>query len=120
MARDHRKLRVFEQADNLVLAVYRATAAFPPEERYGLQAQLRRAAVSCASNIVEGCARRSTREYLHFLNISNGSTAETEYLVTVAGRLGFVACEVEVDLVERCKQLTRGLQNLIVSLAQSA
>ena len=52
-----------------------------------------------------------------FLNISNGSTGDMEYLVTVAGRLGFVAFEVEADLVKRRQALTRGLQNLIVSLA---
>jgi len=115
MARDHRKLRVFAQADALVIAVYRATATLPQEERYGLQSQIRRAAISAASNIVEGCARRTTREYVNFLNIANGSTAETEYLLNIARRLGLMPAALETDLSKRYKELTRGLQNLIAS-----
>jgi four helix bundle protein len=88
---------VFGQADILIDAVYRATAAFPVEERYGLQTQIRRAAISAATNIVEGCARRTTREYLHFLNIANGSTAEAAYLIGVARRLGFVSELAEAE-----------------------
>jgi four helix bundle protein len=116
MARDHRKLRVFAQADALVIAVYRATATLPQEERYGLQTQIRRAAISAASNIVEGCARRTTREYVNFLNIANGSTAETEYLLNIARRLGLMPTALETDLSKRYKELTRGLQNLMTSL----
>ena len=116
MARDHRKLRVFDQADALVIAVYRATTALPPEERYVLQAQIRRAAISAASNIVEGCARRATREYVNFLNIANGSTAETEYLLNIAGRLGLISGVLEADLAKRYRELTRGLQKLMASL----
>src|SRR5437868_14979791 len=115
MARDHRKLRVFNQADALVLSVYRATAALPIEERYVLQAQIRRAAISAASNIVEGCARRTTREYVNFLNIANGSTAETEYLLNLASRLNLISATIEVELASRYKELTRALQKLIAS-----
>jgi four helix bundle protein len=116
MARDHRKLRVFDHADALVTAVYRATATFPQEERYVLQTQTRRAAISAASNIVEGCARRTTREYVNFLNIANGSTAEAEYLLNIARRLGFLSASLEADLAKQYKELTRGLQNLMASL----
>src|SRR5204862_812782 len=116
MARDHRKLRVFTQADALVIAVYRATATFPQEERYVLQSQIRRAAISAASNIVEGCARRTTREYVNFLNIANGSTAETEYLLNLATRLNLISAAIEVALATRYTELTSGLQKLIASL----
>ena len=116
MARDPRKLRVFEHADALVLEVYRATAVFPAEERFGLQTQLRRAAVSAATNIVEGSARRTTREYLNFLNIANGSSAEACYLLDIAQRLGLLEQAVQAPLVDRYTELMKGLQRLITVL----
>jgi four helix bundle protein len=93
MSRDHRKLRVFNEADSLVVHIYRCTHEFPREEMYGLRAQLRRAAVSTAANIVEGCARRSEREYLNFLNMSAGSASEARYLIDLSHRLGFLKPE---------------------------
>src|SRR5947207_12083678 len=73
MSRDYRKLRVFHQADSLVMDMYKCTKYFPREEIYGLTAQLRRGAVSSAANIVEGCARRGEGEYLNFLTIAAAS-----------------------------------------------
>jgi len=98
-------------ADHLVLTVYRATAQFPRDERFGLTSQLRRAAVSIATNIVEGCARRTTRDYLHFLNVAFASASETRYRIDLSHRLGFLTA----DFVEgqRCAPSTvRLLQKL--------
>jgi four helix bundle protein len=103
-------------ADNLVLEVYRATAAFPTEERFVPVAQIRRAALSAAANIVEGCARRSEREYLHLLNVATGSAAEAEYLLSVAARLDLVSGELHTRLGSQFSELMRGLQKLISSL----
>lgn len=116
MSRDHRKLRVFAQADLLVMSVYRASANFPAAERFGLQSQLRRSALSAACNVVEGSARRTEREYAHFLNIAASSAAETEYLIDVARRLGLLAEEMGQQLSRDYRTLAAGLQALIQAL----
>lgn len=90
MARDHWKLQAFTLADSLITELYSVSSSGPPEERFGIQAQARRAAVSIATNIVEGSARATTREYSRFLTIATGSARETAYLLSVAARLGFV------------------------------
>ncbi len=115
MARDHRKLRVFQLADRLVLDVYRASANFPIEERYGLQGNIRRASVSTAVNIVEGSARMYEAEYVNFLNITNSSSSETSYLSNVSGRLGFMPSQAAAALERDYEELCTGLNALINS-----
>ncbi|MFN2549484.1 MAG: four helix bundle protein [Myxococcales bacterium] len=78
MARDPNKLKVFELADQLMINVYRATQRFPVAERFGIQSQLRRAALSIPTNVVEGCARQTLREYLRVLSIALGSALKRD------------------------------------------
>ncbi|MGQ0833980.1 MAG: four helix bundle protein [Gammaproteobacteria bacterium] len=85
--RDHRTLKAFQKADALVLETYEVTASFPSREMFGLTAQMRRAAVSVASNVVEGCARHSQKEMLHFIDVAAGSAKELAYQLSVAERL---------------------------------
>ena len=107
--RDHTKLRAFELADELAMLVYQLTAEFPKEELFGLTSQIRRAAVSVASNIVEGCARDSEADYLRFLNIAFGSLRELHYQLNLSKRLGFLPNEdsslIEPKVVETEKVL---------------
>ena len=116
MNRDHRKLRVFELADGLVVDVYRSTRSFPMEERFALQSQIRRAAVSVPTNIVEGCARKSMKDYLHFMNIALASASEVRYLLQLSQRLGFLADTDAAGLERRFEELIRSLHNLISAL----
>ena len=88
--RDHKKLRAFKMADEVALLVYQITAGFPREEMYGLTSQIRRAAVSVPSNIVEGCARDSQADYLRFLHMAFGSLRELHYQLDLSTRLEFL------------------------------
>lgn len=117
MGRDHRKLVVFELADRLVDESYAVSQRFPPHERFGLQAQLRRAAISVATNIVEGSTRRTTREYLRFLNVAAGSAAEAAYLIQLSVRLGFVDPAQGHQVAIAYGELVARLQTLIRSLS---
>lgn len=107
--RDHTKLRAFELADEVAVLVYRVTKGFPKEEMFGLTSQIRRAAVSVPSNIVEGCARDGEADYLRFLHVAFGSLRELRYQLNLAKRLGFLASKdasiLELKVVETEKVL---------------
>ena len=114
--RDHTKLRAFDLADALALAVYTHTKSFPREEMFGLTSQLRRAAVSVASNIVEGCARNSESDYLRFLDMAYGSAREVEYQLSLAHRLGFLDDADHQKVASQTTETCKVLNGLIRSL----
>ena len=99
-----------------MIDVYKGTQGFPKDEWFGVRAQLRRAAVSVASNLVEGTARRTVHEYGSFVNVSRASAAEVEYLVMLASELGFLTLTEAGRLQGRCAQLIPQLESLIQKL----
>lgn len=88
--RDYKKYTIWEKSHKLALEVYAITKSFPKEEMYGITSQLRRASLSVPTNIVEGAARNSQKEFAHFINISSGSAAETEYLIRFSFDLNYI------------------------------
>jgi four helix bundle protein len=114
--RDHTKLKAFELADEVALLVYRMTAGFQKEEQYGLTSQMRRAAVSVPSNIVEGCARDSQADYLRFLTMAFGSLRELRYQLGLSTRLEFLSVQdwslIEPKIVETEKVLNALIRSL--------
>ncbi|HTL52012.1 MAG TPA: four helix bundle protein [Planctomycetota bacterium] len=110
--RDHRKLDAFRLADELALAIYTATREFPQEERYSLAIQMRRAAVSVASNIVEGAARDTQAEYARFLNIAFSSSKELGYQISLAARLKYLDPAAAEILTSQCDETSRVLYGL--------
>ena len=118
--RDHMKLRAFTLADELAVSVYNLTRQFPKEEIYGLTSQMRRAAVSVPSNIVEGCARESQAEYLRFLEIAFGSLRELHYQFGLATRLGYTKESEYSELDAKMIEAQKVLGGLIRSLRKTS
>ena len=114
LIRGHRDLKVWQDAMELVKDVYRITKGFPKEEIYGLTTQMRRAAVSIPSNIAEGAARNSTKEFIQFLAISRGSLSELETQLLIAQNLGYTT--EHSDIAERIGRVFKMIGGLTRSL----
>ena len=110
---DTNNLVVAECAHRLAIAIYRHTEAFPAPERFGLSAQMRRAAVSIASNIAEGCGRRSNRELLQFLYFAAGSASELVCQLRIATELGYGDPPSADRLNDELRRVARMLTRLI-------
>jgi four helix bundle protein len=112
----YRDLSVWQLGMDVVEQVYRVTSAFPDHERFGIIAQMRRAAVSIPSNIAEGHARSSTKEFLRHLSVAQGSRVELETQVMIAQRLIYLREDAARSLLEHLEKLGRMLTSLRKSL----
>ena len=117
MSRDHRRLRVFQDAHRLVIAIYAITVRFPKDEWYGLRLQIRRAAVSVPANLVEGNARKTTRDYCSFINIALGSARELAYLLQLASELQLLSQDAG-ELVGQANSVVAQLHSLQQAMEQ--
>ena len=114
----YRELKVWQLAMALAEEVYKLCAEFPRHEVYGLTSQLQRAAVSIPSNIAEGQARNSSKEFFHFLGIARGSLAELETQIMLAQRLDYLTAEktnMALEKAEEIGKMLKGLQKTITS-----
>ena len=113
---DFRKLAVWQKSHQMTLDIYRVTAAFPPEETYGLTSQIRRAMSSVPTNIAEGCGRATSKDFARFLHIANGSANEVEYQLILARDLDYISPTTYKKLNDEINQIERMLTGLIKSL----
>ncbi len=119
--RDHRQLLAFMKARDLALEVYRATSQFPREEQFGLTSQIRRSAVSVPSNLVEGCARQSEKDFMRFVDMALGSARELEFQLDLAQQLGFLGENgSRIGLSQEVARLVTGLANAFSKTTRSA
>lgn len=116
----YRDLKVWQEAMRLLELVYSTASRLPPDERFGLSSQLRRAAVSVAVNIAEGHGRDCTGDFLRFLAVAKGSLMEVETLLLASGRLGFVPEGETEKLLVAAATVGRMLAGLVRSLKRHA
>lgn len=118
MGKSYKDLLVWQKAMVLVTDTYQATGRFPNAELFGLTSQARRAAVSIPSNVAEGQARLSEREFRHFLGNARGSLMELETQLQIAENLGYLGREEMTQLMQSCAELGRMLNGLITSITR--
>ena len=116
MLKNYRELKVWQKSYKLCLEIYRITAKFPKEEKYGLTSQIRRSVVSIPSNIAEGYGRKTTLDYIRMLYISYGSVCELETQILLAVDLDLIEKGVLDKLKEDIAENERILKALIKSL----
>lgn len=116
---DYEQLNVWRDAHLLAKDTYRITEQFPEDERYGMSAQMRRAAVSVPANIAEGAGRRTDGDFRRFVAISAGSSSEVEYYALLACELGWIESRERDDIRRRVRSIRRRLYRLAESLSES-
>jgi four helix bundle protein len=117
---DFKELVVWQKAKLLAVGVYRLTDGFPKSEQFGLTSQIRRAAISIASNIAEGYARQHTREYVQFLYTALASAAELETQLMIAKEIGYLKTADHDTIIIEIKEVQRMLGGLLNALKAKA
>ena len=105
----HRKLIVWQDSITLVTEIYNISKLFPQDEKFGLTNQIRRASVSIPSNIAEGAARQTNKEFIQFLYIALGSCAEVETQLIIARNLNYIQDDIILDKNNQVKRMLHGL-----------
>lgn len=118
--RSYKDLVAWQKSMDLVTAVYQASQRFPKEEIFGLVSQIRRAAVSVPSNIAEGHARTSKKEFQYFLSNARGSLAELETQLTIAHQLAYIDETGINQLLDGLGEVGRILNGLLTALKRSS
>lgn len=116
MLKNFKELKVWKKSYQLCLDIYKSTANFPNDEKFGLTSQIRRAAVSIPSNIAEGYGRKTTPDYIWFLYIAYGSNCELETQIMLSIDLQYTKSEKAKELIDKINEVERMLKALITSL----
>jgi len=113
MVKSHKNLEVWGRSVDFVTNIYKATAGYPKHEIYGLASQIRRAAVSIASNISEGAARQSHKEFIQFLYIALGSASEVDVQLLVSRNLEYISDDQYLEMSREREEISKMLFGLI-------
>jgi len=116
IVQSYKDLEVWQKAVDLVTSVYVVTKQFPKEELYTLTSQIRRAAISIPSNIAEGRGKRSTRDFMRYLNIAYGSAAELETQLVIARNLDYISQKTVEPLFEKIARINRMINGMLSGL----
>jgi len=118
MEKPHKKLEAWKQSMDLAIEAYGATKSFPSQETYGLTNQIRRAAVSIPSNVAEGAARQTKKEFTNYLHIAQGSLSELNTQLELAQRLGFLDTKSWGTLDKHMEPIDKIITGLIRHLSK--
>jgi four helix bundle protein len=116
MLKNYKELKVWQKSYQLCLKIYRITADFPKEEKFGLTSQVRRSVLSVPSNIAEGYGRKTTADYIKFLYIAYGSNCELETQIMLSGDLDYIDRTMVKEILDEINEVERMLKALIKSL----
>lgn len=119
MNKSYEDLQIWQKAMSLAELIYQITGQFPSEEKYGLVSQLRRCAVSIPSNIAEGCARESQKEFLQFLSVAQGSTTQLKTQILLSQRISYIDDIRTQKLVSATEEIAKMLYGLRRSLSSN-